>query len=173
MSTIVVMLGMFWLTADVILWHINWGNWKVFLDYKVHNYLPSGNKFCIVVINVPLVRYDIKLIKANTIPDVLYKAERKYPIRRIGIPQKKYFFNERVMVLHGYSVVVFVKKYSYWSSLSSAFKWVNALCCLQWVPQRSLVHSRAWRRIQNPVTQWLGRSLLCWNWWWNKTIHQL
>ena len=50
--------------------------------WKVHNYLPSGNKFCIVVINVPLVRYDIKLIKENTIPDVLYKVERKYPISK-------------------------------------------------------------------------------------------
>ena len=58
-------------------------------DYKVQNYPPSGNQFCIVVINIPSARYDIKLIKPNTIPDVLYKAERKYPIRRIGIPQKR------------------------------------------------------------------------------------
>ena len=77
LSTIVVMLAMFWLTVDVILWHIDWASWKVFLDYKVQNYLPSGNKFCIVVINIPSARYDIKLIKPNTIPDVLYKAERK------------------------------------------------------------------------------------------------
>jgi len=54
----------------------------------VHNYLPSGNKFCIVLTNIPPVRYDIKLIKANTIPDVLYKAERKYPIRRIVFHKK-------------------------------------------------------------------------------------
>ena len=167
---------MFWLTIDVIFWHIDWGSWKLFLDYKVHNYLPSGNKFCIVLTNIPPVTYDIKLIKANTTPDVLYKAERKYPIRRIGIPQKRRK-NVSIFVIKGlwcYMVILcsYCKKsilivVPFFGSI------VNSLCCLQWVPQQSLVHSQAWRKSQTPVTQWLGRSLLCWTWWWNKTIHQL